>query len=115
MTESSRALEAIDRILNRGGDADDVLRAVVAELVKEPGIEWASISFLDHGNLVPGPHAGTAAPDRRVNVPVTYRAAAVGELTIDGEAERALLERVALRISAHVLLGWDTGGETWDA
>ena len=42
---SARALEAIDRILKGGADADDVLRAVVSELAREPGIVWAGIFF----------------------------------------------------------------------
>ena len=55
-----RALEAVDRILNRGGDADDVLRAVVAELEHRPGITWAGILFLENGLLALGPEAGAA-------------------------------------------------------
>jgi hypothetical protein len=27
--------------------------------------------------------------------------------------EQAFLERVALLVSAHCLVGWDTGGEPW--
>ena len=32
---------------------------------------------------------------------------------MDGASEPALVERVAALISPYVLLGWDTGGETW--
>jgi putative methionine-R-sulfoxide reductase with GAF domain len=111
---SSRAIDAIDRILDGGNDADDVLRAVVAEVVREPTIDWAAVLFLDDGELVLGPEAGVAAPARRTSVPVFYQGAVVGELAIDGEAEPEFLEGVALLISTHVLLGWDTGGEAWD-
>jgi putative methionine-R-sulfoxide reductase with GAF domain len=111
---STRALEAVDRILDRGGDADDILRAVVAALADEPTISWAGIFFLESGGLVLGPQAGTADEERRLQVPVVYQGEAVGELAVDGEADRAFLERVATLVSAHVLLGWDTGGETWD-
>jgi hypothetical protein len=110
---STRALEAIDRILNRGGDADDVLRAVVAELVREPDIDWAGILFLEDGELALGPEAGSPDEGRRVRVPVAYQGTHVGELAIDGAADAAFLERVAVVVSAHVLLGWDTGGEAW--
>ena len=60
MTSSGRsgALEAIDRILNRGGDADDVLRQAVATLQEKGGYPWAGIFFLENGQLVLGPHAG---------------------------------------------------------
>jgi len=111
---SSRAIEAIGLILDGGNDADDVLRAVVAELVQEPSIEWAGVLFLDDGKLVLGPEAGVAGPTRRTSVPVFYENAVVGELAVDGQAELPFLERVALLISTHVLLGWDTGGEVWE-
>jgi len=111
---SSRALEALDRILNRGGEPDDVLRSAVRVLSDEPGITWAGIAFLDQGKLTLGAESGQADEERRVRVPVTYQGAQVGELRIDGEAERAFLERFAILISNHVLIGWDTRGETWE-
>jgi putative methionine-R-sulfoxide reductase with GAF domain len=111
---STRVLEEVDRIVSVGSEADDVLRAVVAELVREPAIEWAGVLFLDDGALLLGPEAGVADAARRISVPVSYQGAIVGLLAIDGDAETALLERVALLISTHVLLGWDTGGEAWE-
>lgn len=111
---SSRAFEAIDEIVQAGADSDDVLRAVVAELVRGPTITWAGVLFLEDGALVLGPDAGAADPSRRVGVPVSYQDAKVGELTVDGIADLAFLKRVAALISAHVLLGWDTGGQAWE-
>jgi hypothetical protein len=111
---SADALEAVDRILTGGGDADDVLRAVVTELAQRPGIAWVGILFLENGVLALGPQAGTPDEALRVHIPVVYQDAQVGELAVDGDAEPAFLERVAELLSAHVLLGWDTGGETWD-
>jgi putative methionine-R-sulfoxide reductase with GAF domain len=111
---STRALEALDRILNRGGDADDVLRAVVGVLAEEPGIAWAGIAFLDEGELVLGPEAGVPEEARRTRIPITYQGNLVGELWVDGDAEQAFLERVAVLVSAHVLIGWDTRGERWE-
>ena len=111
---STRVLEALDRILNRGGDADDVLRSVVRVLATEPEIAWAGISFFEEGKLSLGPAAGEADETRRVRLPVTFQGSNVGELWVDGEAERAFLERVAVLISAHVLIGWDTRGEPWE-
>ena len=61
-----------------------------------------------------GPEAGIADPDSRVAAPVSYRDSRVGELAADGEVEIAVLEQVAARIATHVLLGWDTGGESWE-
>jgi len=111
---STRALEALDRILNRGGDADDVLRSAVAILVEEPGIAWAGIAFQEEGTLTVGPQAGEPDEARRIRTPVVYREATVGELWVDGEADPAFLERFVLLVSQHVLIGWDTQGERWD-
>jgi hypothetical protein len=111
---STRALEALDRILNRGGDADEVLRSALRVLVEEPGIEWAGIAFLEQGNVVLGPQSGEPDDGRRTRVPVAYQGSKVGELWIDGDAEQAFLERFALLVSAHVLIGWDTRGDVWD-
>ena len=55
------ALEAIERVLNRGGDADDVLREVVAILHERLG-RFVRISFVEEGALAPGPSAGDDEP-----------------------------------------------------
>jgi putative methionine-R-sulfoxide reductase with GAF domain len=110
---SSRALDALDGILDSGGDVDDVLRAAVDVLAAEPGIDWVGIRFLEEGELVLGPASGTPDESRRIATPISYQGDTVGELVVDGDAGRAFLDRVALRMSAHVLLGWDTGGEAW--
>jgi hypothetical protein len=110
---SSGALEAVDRILNRGGDADDVLRAVVAALVERGGCAWAGIAFVEEGSIVLGPEAGEPNEARRTLTEIAFKGEKVGELWADGCDDQALLERVAVLASAHVLLGWDTGGEQW--
>jgi hypothetical protein len=117
MTSYSGALEAIDRILNRGGDADEVLRQVVAVLYDRlEGCSWVGISFVEAGELVLGPERGerTAEPTA---IPISYDGNVVAELGLvsaglDAEGE-AFLERVALLVSPHCLVGWDTGGEAW--
>jgi hypothetical protein len=111
---STRALEAIDRILNRSADADEALRAVVRVLADEPGVTWAGIAFLEDEELSVGPAAGEPNAAERVRVPVSFRGAKVGELWIDGRTDQALLERVAVLVSHHVLIGWDTRGEAWE-
>lgn len=110
---SARALEALDRILDRGGEPDDVLRSAVRVLAEEPGIAWAGIAFLENGELVVGPQAGAPDETRRVRITVGFQGSDVGELWVDGEADQAFLERVALLVSAYVLIGWDTRGEAW--
>jgi len=116
MSSTSGALEAIDRILNRGGDADDILRQVVAALHEEAGYAWAGIYFLEGGELALGPQAGTPDASRRTSFPVTWQGDRVAELVVDDapEEDRMLLERVAVLVSGHCLVGWDTGGESWE-
>jgi hypothetical protein len=116
MSSSSDALEAIDRILNRGGDADDVLRDVVAALHERAAYAWAGIFFVEQGELTLGPQAGTPHEQRRTRTPVTWQGERIAELAVDDapEEERKLHERVALLVSGHCLVGWDTGGESWE-
>ena len=115
-TSTTGALEAIDRILNRGGDADDVLRLVVATLHERAGYAWAGIFFVESGGLQLGPQAGEPDETRRTTVPVTWQGSRVADLVVDGavDDDRAFLERAALLVSGHCLVGWDTGGEPWD-
>ena len=114
MTSETGILEALDSVLERGGDADDVLRAVVALLVEHGECEWAGILFAEDGRLALGPEAGTADPAARSQVPVLYEGTLVAELVVDGCDDPALLARVAAMISAYCLVGWDTGGIPWD-
>ena len=156
------ALEAIDRILNRGGDADDVLRAVVEVLHDRfDHYSWVGIYLLEGDELVLGPWKGPEATEHvripvgqgvcgaaaasgrtevvddvnadprylacfastrsEIVVPIAYEGQIVGEIDIDSDRpaafatdDRAFLERVALLISGHCLVGWDTGGAPWD-
>jgi hypothetical protein len=107
-------LAAIDEILNRGGDADEVLREVVAVLHRE--YSWVGISFVEEGALVLGPAEGTQTAEA-TGFPISYENNVVAELGIvAGELnaeDQAFLERVAVLISPYCLVGWDTGGEAW--
>ena len=116
MSSTSGALEAVDRILNRGGDADDVLRRVVAALHERAGYAWAGIFFVEDGELALGPEAGEPDEARRTQVPVLWQGDRIAELAVDGapEEHRSFLERVAVLVSGHCLVGWDTGGESWE-
>ena len=107
------ALEAIDGIVDRGGDADDILREVVAALVGHEACAWAGILFVEEGELVLGPEAGAQEPGRRLEVPVSFNDVRIARLVLDACVDETLAERVAQRISAHCLVGWDTGGVPW--
>ncbi len=161
MSAYSGALEAIDRILNRSGDADDVLRQVVSVLRdRVDHYSWVGIYLVEGDDLVLGPWQGPEATEHvripigqgicgaaaasgrtelvddvnadprylacfpstrsEIVVPITYQGRVVGEIDIDsdrpaafGPEDRTFLERVALLISPHCLVGWDTGGEEW--
>ena len=116
MSAYGGALEAIDRILNRGGDADEVLRQVVAVLHRIDDYSWVGISFVEEGELVLGPAEGERTTEP-TTIPIAYENNVVAELGIVaaelGTDERIFLERVALLISPCCLVGWDTGGESW--
>jgi L-methionine (R)-S-oxide reductase len=160
-TAHDGALEAVDRIVNRGGDADAVLRAVVDVLHDRlENYSWVGIYLVEDQELALGPWKGPEAtshvripigqgicgaaaasgqteviddveldprylvcfPSTRseIVVPISYKRRVVGEIDIDsdrpaafGEEDRAFLERVALLISPHCLVGWATGGVPW--
>jgi hypothetical protein len=111
----SDLLDRVDALLGGGGEPDDVLREAVVLLAGEPGVAWAGVAFLEEGALLLGPEAG-GPPDesRRARVPVSFQGEQVGELWVDGDADPAVLEHVASRLAAHVLIGWDTRGESWE-
>jgi L-methionine (R)-S-oxide reductase len=161
MSSHSGALKAIDRILDRGGDPDDILRQVVSVLHDRfDHYSWVGIYFVEGDDLVLGPWqgpqptehvripvgegvCGAAAassqtevvddvnadsryiacfPSTRseIVVPIAYEGRVVGEIDIDsdqpaafGTDDRRFLERVALLVSPHCLVGWDTAGEAW--
>jgi putative methionine-R-sulfoxide reductase with GAF domain len=114
-------VDAVDRMVNRGDEADAVLRAVV-DLLHErlPHCSRVGISLLEEGKLVLGPSRGLRA-DRAfaAAVPIAFEGRLVGELGVDcdgfDDEDRGALERIAVLISACALVGWDTRGEAWDA
>ena len=116
MSSTDDALAAIERIVEQGGDADDVLRRVVTALHEDAGYAWAGIFFVEDGTLALGPEAGTPDEAKRTRMPVTWQGDRVAELAVDDapEEDRMFLERVAMLVSGHCLVGWDTGGESWE-
>jgi hypothetical protein len=113
-SELGGALDAIDRILDRGGDPDDVLRDVLEVL--HDLYPYAAIAFVEEDELASGPAQGTPEePLERLDI--SFRDGKVAELHVvpppADDEERAFLERVCVLISPHCLVGWDTGGEPW--
>jgi L-methionine (R)-S-oxide reductase len=77
------ALESVERILNRGGGADDVLRQVVQVLHDCcPHYSWVGIYLVEGEELVLGPWQGPQATEH-VRIPIGHgicgAAAASGE------------------------------------
>jgi L-methionine (R)-S-oxide reductase len=149
------ALEAVDRIVNREPEADEVLRKVVDVLHDRfDHYSWVGIYLVEGDDLVLGPWKGPQATDHvripigqgicgaaaasgrtevvddvgsderylacfpstrsEIVVPIAFEGRVVGEIDIDsdepaafGEADRIYLERVAVLISPHALVGWD--------
>lgn len=114
MSGHSGALEAVDRILNRGGEPEAVVRAVLAAL-HERAFAWVGVAFAGEGELRAGPEAGTRPARPRLTAPVVWRGRQIAELQAEPQSpgqqsngaqngpasadDRALLERVALLIS----------------
>jgi putative methionine-R-sulfoxide reductase with GAF domain len=114
---------AVDRMVNRGDEADAVLRAVVDLL--HDRLDYGSrvsIFLVEQGDLALGPTRGSAdAAGSELAVPIAYEGRAVGELRVESaepeafdEEDRSSLARIAVLISQHALVGWDTRGEGWN-
>jgi hypothetical protein len=117
VTDAHRsALDAVERILNRGGDADDVLRDVVAAVQERvPRFARVGIAFMEDGRLVLGPEAGTGDGEQ-IRALVTFEGAPVAELVVhrtEPADDSRFLERLATLISPYCLVGWDTQGVPW--
>ena len=116
MPSTDARLDAIEQIVHRGGDADEILRDVVAALHEDAGYPWAGIFFVENTTLALGPSAGAPDGGSRTTVPITWQGERIAELAIDDapEEDRKFLERVAALVADHCLVGWDTGGESWE-
>lgn len=110
------ALDAVERVINRGGDADDVLRGVVAAVHERiPHFARVGIAFMEDGRLVLGPAAGDGDGEE-VRSLVTFEGAPVAELVVhrtEPTDDGPFLKRVATLISPYCLVGWDTQGVPW--
>ncbi len=111
----SGAIEAVERILNREGEADAILRATVAVLADRFSC-FVGIRFVEDDDVRLGPAAGVPGPVA-TEIPVLYRGTTVAEIVTDATLDRRdrdAFTRVATIVSPFCLVGWDTGGEAWD-
>jgi GAF domain-containing protein len=155
-------IDDVDRMVNRGAEADAVLRRVVDLLHDRlDHFSWVGIYLVEAGELVLGPWRGPEATEHvripvgegicgaaaasgrtevvddvnadprylacfpstrsEIVVPIAYEGRVVGEIDVDSdepaafdEEDRRSLERIAVLISQHALVGWDTGGHAWN-
>ena len=110
------ALEAVDRLVNRGGEADDVLRGVVQVLRQRVAYRFVGIAFVEGDGLELGPAAGKPGGET-ANFAIAFEGRLVGELRVypgpDDASEESSLQRIATLVSPYCLVGWDTGGVPW--
>jgi L-methionine (R)-S-oxide reductase len=69
VNEFRRALEELEALVERGGDADDVLREVVSLLHRFEHYSWVGIYLVEGDELVLGPWRGPEATEH-VRIPV---------------------------------------------
>jgi hypothetical protein len=92
------ALEAVERILNRGGEPDDVLRAVL-EALHARGVAFGKVLFAGNGRPVDGPSVGEGDG---IVLPVVFGGTEVGSLEL-AVSDVAFAERVAILVSPYVV------------
>jgi hypothetical protein len=99
-SSSSGALEAVERILNRGGEPEDVQQQVVAALHVRAAA-WVGIAFPDEGRLQLGPSAGDFKPADLQRHPVEWKGQTTAELWTSTDADPALCARVAVIVAPY--------------
>jgi len=98
---SSGALEAVERILNRGGEPGDVLSQVV-DALHEKTSAWVGIAFAEDDRLELGPSAGaSASPAAIQRHPIERQGQTVAELWTSPDADQTLFARVAVIVSPY--------------
>ena len=100
MIEKRGALEALERVLNRGGEPDEVLDEVVRVL---HGLyQRVAIRIVREGELAPGPSAGNPLGTAST-WPVYLRDEKVGEIEVGpaSEEDEAFMRRVATLVSPY--------------
>ena len=105
----------------RGPAATEHVRIPVGQGVCGAAVANGRTEIVDDVNADPRYLACFPSTRSEIVVPIRYQDMVVAEIDIDsdsaaafGDDDRAFLERVALLISPHCLVGWDTGGQAWE-
>ena len=110
----------VQEVIDRGEEADDILRAALDSIHADVSVPWSAIAFVEEGAMTIGPLVGSAPDDGAsptFSVPIVYRGDTVAGLWFGSETPLELvadLSRVAALLAPYCLVGWDTGGEHWD-
>ena len=99
-SSSSGALEAVERILNRGGEPAEVLQQVVDALHARTSA-WVGIVFVEEGGVELGPSAGGGRPADRRSHAIEWEGQTVAELWTTADADPTLFARVAVIVSPY--------------
>jgi hypothetical protein len=112
--------DQVQAIVDGGEEADEILRASLRVVHEAAGAPWSAIGFVEEGEMAVGPLLG-ATPDGTpvpaLTVPIVSRGDTVAGLWFGSETPRELdadLSRVAAMLAPYCLVGWDTGGESWE-
>lgn len=98
---SSGALEAVERVLNRGGKPGDVLQQVVNALHARTSA-WVGIAFVEDSGVELGPSAGGAAPPADAQRhSIERQGRKIAELWTSADADPLLFARVAVIVSPY--------------
>ena len=103
-------------LVDSGEEADQILRAVIARIAVEDGVRRVAIEFVELDGAIVGPSAGQATRATPASTPITFQRDEVARLLIEGRAlDPATAAEIARLVAPYCLVGWDTGGEDWDA
>jgi hypothetical protein len=98
---SSGALEAVERVLNRGGEPGVVLPQVVDALHARTSA-WVGIAFVEENGVELGPSAGGAARSADTQRhPIERQGRKIAELWTSADADPLLFARVAVIVSPY--------------
>jgi putative methionine-R-sulfoxide reductase with GAF domain len=115
-------VEGDDLVLGpwRGPEATEHVRIPVGQGICGAAAASGVTEVVDDVNADDRYLACFASTRSEIVVPIAYERRVVGEIDIDsdvpaafGADDKSFLERVALLVSPHCLVGWDTGGVAW--
>lgn len=113
---SSQLVADVAALVDSGEEADQILRAVVSRIAREDAIERVAIELVEPDGAIVGPSAGEGSGTSPASTPITFQRDEVARLVVEGRPlDPATAAEIARLVAPYCLVGWDTGGEDWDA